>query len=293
MFKKIAIFMGKLILLIAALGMGLVANAWYANRPQVRPQYVALGSSFVAGPSIGQRAAASPIACARSNDNYPHLLARRRHLALVDRSCSGANTRHVLQGGQLLQPAQLDAVNQATELVTVTIGGNDVSYVGNLVALGCDANTRLLVRLLGACRVKPEAQVEQGFAALPSQLRQIASEVHLRAPKARLVFVNYFTVLPESGTCKRLGLGVEAADRMRAVARRLADVTRDAAVATHAELLDLASLSAAHHVCAPDPWLQGMHPEGRFTVPLHPNLEGMQAAAEALDQLLDKSAIAQ
>jgi lysophospholipase L1-like esterase len=208
-------------------------------------------------------------------------------------SCSGANTKHVLQGGQMLQDAQLSAVNEETELVTVTIGGNDVSYMGNLLALGCDSRTRLYARLLGACHVKPDEQVEKSFAALPDQLAQIAQQVHARAPKARLIFVNYFTVLPESGTCERLGLSAEAADKMRTVAKRLADITRDVAAANHAELFDLATLSASHNVCAPDPWLAGMHPAAVLAAPLHPNLEGMKAAAKGIDQFLDKPGAAQ
>ncbi len=292
MLRAIAAILGILVLAVAALVISLAVNAYFAARAQDRAQYVALGSSFTAGPGVTARAPGSPIVCARSKDNYPHLLARKRRLALVDMSCSGAATKQVLQGGQLLQPAQLSAVNAETELVTITIGGNDVFYVGNLFALGCDTGTPLLLRPLGVCRVRPDAQVEESFAELPGHLAQIAAEVHARAPKARLVFVDYFTVLPGSGTCERLGLGVEAADRMRAVARRLADLTRDAALGSHAELLDLASLSAAHNVCAPDPWVVGRHP-GRLIVPLHPNLEGMQAAADALDQLLDRPATAE
>jgi lysophospholipase L1-like esterase len=286
--RIIAAIFGIVFLAVAVLGIGLVANAYFDGRAaHGRARYVALGSSFVAGPGITRRAPGSAIICARSDDNYPHLLARKRHLDLVDMSCSGSATQHVLQGGQLFQPAQLGALNEETELVTITIGGNDVFYVGNLFALGCDTTTSWLLRLIGSCRVRPDEQVDQRFAELPGHLAQIAAEVHARAPKARLVFVNYFTVLPESGTCERLGLGVQAADRMRVVAKRLADATRDAASSGHAELFDLASLSAAHNVCGQDPWLLGRLP-GRFMVPLHPTLEGMKAAADALDQLLDK-----
>ena len=193
----------------------------------------------------------------------------------------------------MLQPAQISAIDADTELVTVTIGGNDVSYLGNLMAMGCDESVGWFKRLLGACRIKEEAQVEKIFALLPNRMAHIAAEVHARAPNARLIFVNYFMVLPEAGTCERLGLNVEAVNRMRIVAKRLANITRDVALRSHAELLDLASLSSPHNVCASDSWLQGMHPEGFLAAPLHPNLKGMEATADALNQLLDKPSTAQ
>lgn len=290
MLKKIAILLAVIAFCIVALGIGFAVNLYHAGRAQTdKPQYVALGSSFAAGPGVTQRVPGSPVVCARSRDNYAHLLARKRQLSLVDMSCSGATTKQVLESGWMLQPAQISAVNEDTELVTVTIGGNDVSYMGNLIALGCDANTGRVVRFLGGCRVKTAAQLEKSFAALPNQLTRIATEVHQRAPKARLIFVNYFTVLPESGTCERLGLSADAANQMRAVAKRLADITREVALNNHADLLDLANLSASHNDCAADPWLRGMHPEGgMLAAPLHPNLEGMQAVADALNQLLNQ-----
>lgn len=274
---------------IAVLGIGFVVHLYHAGRThEQKAQYVALGSSFVAGPGITQREPGSPVVCMRSNDNYPHLLARKRHLSLVDMSCSGATSKNVLEGGPMLQPAQISALNSDTELVTVTVGGNDVSYMGNMIALGCDDSVGFGMRLLGVCREKEAAKIEKIFVLLPNRLGHIAAEVRARAPKARLIFVNYFTVLPEVGTCGRLGLNVEEVAKMRVVAKRLASITREVALKSHAELLDVAYLSAPHHVCANNSWLTGMHTTGFPVVPLHPTLQGMEAVAEALGQLLDK-----
>ena len=62
---------------------------------------------------------------------------------MVDVSCSGATTAHILKrwGGL---PPQIDAVTPAARLVTVTIGGNDVGYVGGLMAASCDADAASL-----------------------------------------------------------------------------------------------------------------------------------------------------
>ena len=67
-------------------------------------RYVALGSSYAAGPGVTHAADARDPRCTRSNDNYAHQIARRLKLELVDVSCSGATTRHVLQGWRELPP---------------------------------------------------------------------------------------------------------------------------------------------------------------------------------------------
>jgi hypothetical protein len=72
-------------------------------------RYVALGSSFAAGPRIATRAQASPRTAWRSTLT-PHLLARRLNLNLVDVTYCGATTAELLEGQQPGQPAQVEAV---------------------------------------------------------------------------------------------------------------------------------------------------------------------------------------
>jgi lysophospholipase L1-like esterase len=242
------------------------------------PQYVAMGSSYAAGPGITPLVPGSPPRCARSTLNYAHVLAGRRGLSLLDVTCSSATTVDVLQGGQFDQPAQLDAVTPETQLITVTIGGNDVFFMTNLIAMSCG--------LPGGCATRPDAQVQARFAALPESLRQIVAGAQRRSPKVRVVFVNYFTVLPDQGTCALLGLTPAQADQVRAVAHRLADITRQVAQESKADLLDVAALSRAHNACSADPWVLGARPQpGVGIPPFHPNREGMQAVGEALAKL--------
>ncbi len=195
------------------------ATAVGAQTASSTHQYVAIGSSFAAGPGIGTTALDSPLPCARSAENYPHVLAGLRHLSLVDVTCSGATTNDVLRGGQFLLPPQLDAITPQTQLVTVTIGGNDVFLMANLIAMSCDMRS-------GGCTVVPDTMVEDRFSSLGNALRQIVAGARTRSPKVRVVFVNYFTVLPEKGTCTRVHLSAAEADHMRGVAARLADITR-------------------------------------------------------------------
>jgi len=247
------------------------------------PQYVAMGSSYAAGPGITPIVDGSPIRCARSTHNYAHVLASARKLSLVDVTCSGATTVDVLKGGQFGLPPQLDAVSAETQLITVTIGGNDVFFMANLIAMSCGPDTPAALRLLGGCVVRPDSLVAARFASLADSLRQIVAGARQRSPKARVVFVNYFTVLPDQGTCARVALTAQQADQMRAVAAHLADITRQVANQSQADLLDVATLSRAHNACSTDPWVLGAHREKGALIPaFHPTEQGMQAVGAAL-----------
>jgi lysophospholipase L1-like esterase len=244
-----------------------------------------MGSSFAAGPGVGRRAEGSPAYCARSQDNYAHILARRHQLQLVDVSCSGATTLDILYRRQYGLPPQIDAIDASTRLVTITIGGNDVSYMANLIAASCAARGGPNAH----CRPTPEAEVERVFTELPARLTTVVDAARGRAPRAAIVLVDYFTIVPEHGTCEALMPASEAQLRHAAtVARRLADITARVAEERHVELVRLSTASTSHDVCARDPWLQGFYPHNDWpdlrTPPYHPNLAGMIGAADAIDR---------
>lgn len=283
--------------ILVVLFAGLVGAIYIdGHRTQPSPaQYVAMGSSFASvvttnsdtpgTPWIVDRVPGSPWLCSRSSDNYAHQLARLQGVALVDVSCGGAETKHILQGGQMFQPPQLDALRPETELVTVTIGGNDVRFIGDLSAFGCALRDGLVWKLVNAitgCKTTPPAEVEDRLRALPARFDRIAAEVHQRSPKARLVLLTYQTVLPPAGTCARLGLTEAQADQMRKVADAFAGVVRDAAARNGAILFDAAGATAGHDVCSSEPWIT----DQRAHVPLHTTLQGMTAIAQGLAQLL-------
>src|ERR1700733_10139344 len=107
-------------------------------------RYVALGSSMAAGPGIGPPAPGAPFGSGRSARNYAHLVAQRLNLDLVDVTFSGATTAHVLAERQRSARPQIEALNGSEELVTITIGGNDVGYVPLLMAASLPAAVRRL-----------------------------------------------------------------------------------------------------------------------------------------------------
>ena len=267
---------------IAAIGFGMLATMLLAtllvlfwqgrHKPDTSGQYVALGSSFAAGVGLGVRASGSPMVCMRSSNGYPHLLAAMTHLSLVDMTCSGSTTDHIIYGGQVFLGPQLEAIGANTRLVTITSGGNDVGYIGNLTLASRRAG------LLGRMFWKtPKPLADRDFANITEHFLKIVHAIRQRAPKAVIVLVSYPKVLPDHGSCVDLGFDQDAADTGRQVAARLYDATRTAAKQSGAIFVDMANASTGHDVCSSDPWVNGAAPANG--VPFHPNHVGAQATA--------------
>lgn len=101
--------------------------------------YVALGDSFSSGegnePFEYGTANDGVNECHRNSEAYPRLLAGNSSLSLGSTAfvaCSGATTQNVLHGGSAdgawHEAPQVDALSEDTDVVTITIGGNDVGF---------------------------------------------------------------------------------------------------------------------------------------------------------------------
>ena len=240
-------------------------------------RYVSMGSSYAAGAGIGPLVPDSPKRCGRTQNNYAHLLAARMGLDLDDVSCGGATTAHILGPWSELPP-QIDAVTPDTRLVTVTIGGNDLNYVRNLMTGTCGRTPGMMPPAGRAC---PPVKwpIASDYQALEQHLRQIAQEVRRRAPQTRLVFVDYVRIVPDAGGCADVPLDAAQMAAARETIRRMADVTKKAAGAEGALLLPVGQLSKGHEACSSDPWGAG-HP-GK-PADWHPTAAGHEAIAKAL-----------
>ena len=268
------------IALIGAVGLFGVL-VWQGHRaPTGNPHYVALGSSFAAGLGLGDRAPDSPLVCMRSVNGYPQQLARMLKLPLLDMSCSGATTTHLLSGGQMFQGPQIDAVTQDTALVTLTTGGNDVSYVGDMTFMAGRNGSSLTGWGLRRFWKGPRTFEQRDFAALESTLLATLRELRLRAPRAKIVVVTYPVILPPQGTCDKLGLSADEVATMRLVGERLADVTRSAAKSAGVIVVDMAALGEGHDACSTEPWVNGARDVAGS--PFHPTLAGAEATAKAI-----------
>jgi lysophospholipase L1-like esterase len=263
------------------------------DRAREGGRYVALGSSFAAGPGI------APVVdrrARRSGRNYAHQVADALSLSLTDVTFSGATTAHVLQGRRKT-PAQLEAVTADTALVTITIGGNDIGYIGGLLGASLAAATahrvgRVSRRAAGWLRGRVSLHVDaRRVEEAQRAMALVGEEVRRRAPDAQVVFVDYLTVV---GDCEltadvptpRLPL---TADDLRLVARTaecLAGAFAAAAEQSGAGLVRASAASVGHGPLSAEPWVTGFEGGFRRDAPMayHPTLAGMTAVARMITE---------
>jgi lysophospholipase L1-like esterase len=252
-------------------------------------RYVALGSSFAAGPGI------SPIVhppAGRSGNNYAHLVAAELGLDLTDVSYSGATTAHLLDTPQDEAPPQLEALTPDAALVTITVGGNDLDYVGTFIR-GSFLNTLAKpASILGrrvANRIRARVSYlkdEASYQAVADSLTTVVKRAKERSPEAKIVLVDYLSLVGP-GTRPRLDvpLNEEQLPSVAMMADGLAAAFAKAAAATGADLVAASAASLDHAIGTADPWTTGftLLPAnlGGF-VPYHPNAAGMRAIADLI-----------
>lgn len=260
-----------------------------SSSPPETLEYVALGDSFTAGPMIPP--AYDAAGCLRSRSNYPSLVAAaREEVELTDVSCSGSGTMH-LAGPQTIGtstiPPQLDALTAGTDLVTVSIGGNDNGVLGALLG-GCESLA--VADPDGAPCVEAEAAggdpMGARLARLNSNLAAGLAAVQERAPEARVVVIGYPQVVPATGTCPALPLA--AGDRTWAyrLNQDLALTVQDVASKAGLEYVDTWTASAGHDICADEPWFNGMTTDEGAALAYHPFAAYEEAVADRLLELL-------
>ncbi|WP_328608424.1 SGNH/GDSL hydrolase family protein [Amycolatopsis sp. NBC_00345] len=254
--------------------------------------YVALGSSFAAGPGIPPVLDRTAL---RSGRNYAHLVAESLGLRLVDVTSSGATTAHLLRERQGRARPQIEAVGAETRLVTVTAGGNDLGYLGGLMAGSLRGLLARPVRVVShraadllAGNGKPVSRAS--FDAVAASLAEVVVRVRDRAPSARVVLVDY---LPVAGPDTRPGPGMpltaRAIEQARETADGLAGAFAEAARASGADLIAASSAGLDHCVGSAEPWVLGFrigNPRSGGPVAYHPTAAGMAAVAAMVTGLL-------
>jgi len=256
-------------------------------------EYVALGSSFAAGPGLKPRAPGSPRRAGRSDLNYAHLVASRLGLRLDDVSFSGATTGE-LNGGPEGRLGQIAAVTPTTKLVTITAGGNDVGYLPALTFASLPWPVSLSPWLRSRVRqyIDPQATAER-FSAMASSLGAVVRSVRDRAPNARILIVDYLTIIPASPTLDHQLSVLESfrygdvAAWARDVSARLSETFSTVAADEACSFLDVALQSRDHHAWSSEPWTRRFHPSLRGGAPFHPNYEGMHSVASMILKSLE------
>jgi len=252
-------------------------------------RYVALGSSFAAGPGI------SPIAhpqAGRSGNNYAHLVARELGLDLVDVSYSGATTAHLLDTRQDDAPPQLEALTPDTALVTITAGGNDLEYVGRFLRgsfLNTIAKPATILGRRVANRIRARVSYltdDAAYQAVTDSLTAVVEQARQRSPEARILLVDYLSLVgPATRPRLDVPLNEEQLPSIALMADGLAAAFAKAAAATGVDLVAASTASRDHAIGSTEPWTTGftmLPPTLGGFVPYHPNAAGMQAVAELI-----------
>ncbi|QFG67891.1 SGNH/GDSL hydrolase family protein [Ornithinimicrobium pratense] len=264
------------LLIVAGCGLALAAaSAFPANGSPQRFVYDALGDSFASGSG----AAAAQDACGRNDLAYPHVLDGRMRIALDDfAACGGATIPSMLA-------TQMAALGTETDLVTVSIGGNDIGWSA--------AVTACLVGTEAQCAQSIQATTQSIEQQLPADLGAAYTQIRVAAPDAHVVVTGYprlfspehgdfvpFPQLPGMISVAEQRLLNDGADLLNAV---IADVAADHGF----QFVDVTSRFTGHGVNAGDAWLTGLdHP-----VPLHPTAEGQHAYGVALRSQINPTSL--
>lgn len=252
---------------------------------------VALGSSFASGPAIPPVVDADAL---RSGRNYPRRLAASLRADLVDRTSGGATTAHVLDepqttvSGKVFEP-QILAVARDADIVTVTVGGNDLDYSGSLLfaAYGrADPDGQIARNLAPAFPNGLHEPSPEAVTTMETNLVRIVEAVADRTEHARILLVDYQTTITE-------GTGGSAwfTDDERALFLRIRTALEEAHVHAAArsgvELVQASQLSRAHGIGSPEPWVSDLTLDpDRSAGTFHPNALGMERVAEELHRVL-------
>ena len=216
----------------------------------------------------------------QSRRNYPHLVAQRCGFGLADVTSSGATVEDILRSSPFGQPAQITAVTSHTDLVTVTVGGNDIGYLPGLMAASLPAWISTLP-VLGERlrRATAPARASDRLSRTAESVTEVFAAIRERAPSARIICVDYLTVLPPA---YRTDLPF-AEREYRSLTRLAGDLGAPlarASAAGNADIVTASEHSAGHHAWSDEPWTSGwIRPRPRGEAAFHPTADGMAAVA--------------
>ncbi len=238
--------------------------------------YVALGDSAAAGPLIPNQDPA--LWCLRSDRDYPRVAAEALGARLTDVTCSGAKTDDFAGRQFGLVAPQFDALEPTTDLVSLTIGANDIGLFQT--ALSC---INLLPEPVGlSCADRYTAggtdQLAAAVDAWAPELGAALDEIKRRSPQAKVLVTGYGTYIRPGGCYPHQPVWGRDGDYLQSVMNRISATAKAEAAKRGAVFVDFAAVTAGHDICAApaDRYLEGLVPT-TVAAPLHPNAAGMAA----------------
>jgi len=277
-------------------------------------EYVALGDSYSAGLGLAPTTKLPVPKCGQSEVNFPHRVAEQLGLNLTDVSCSGATTADITTAAQFdgADP-QLDALSASTDIVTLTIGGNDLGFV--TVAATCAAASADGPLLQQKGQQNCESYFAHAGAENPATvlsdlvvpaLESTYSAIADAAPNARVFVLGYpnlfreAAAIPDSGCFTQLGtepsslpVGTTDLAYLHGVETALDAAIQSSAADAGFTYVPTFAESLGHDVCSgtDEEYVNGAIVAGFGLAPgsLHPNERGAAFLAAAAQDAIEAS----
>ena len=220
--------------------------------------YVALGDSYSSGVGAGSYTAESG-SCDRSTNAYSALWAKA-HLptSYVSVACSGATTTSVIS-------TQLSALSSATNLVSVTAGGNDVGF----------ANIMQTCVLYGTdeCVAAVDAAETKARNNLPGLLNNLYTAISSHAPYAKVVVLDY-PVFYDTSVWYCIGLSSTSRSKIDEGINLVDGITKTAVVNHGFTFGEARPIFVGHQICdGSSSWLHSLNYTD-LSVSYHPTASG-------------------
>jgi lysophospholipase L1-like esterase len=202
--------------------------------------YVALGDSFSSG--VGTNSYTLSSSCRRGVYAYPWLVAQQRpNTSLTFVACSGATTANVMS-------SQIQSVTAATNIVTMTIGGNDIGF-SNLI-VQCT---------LGSCSSALDSTRASLGTVLGPRLDTVYTAIRSRTMTAAVVVVGYPRMFSSAGCFGTLGISLTERTKANQLADALDQLTGARAAAAGLTYRSAIAAFTGHAVCSGSAWLNGLN----------------------------------
>ncbi|MFF6995351.1 SGNH/GDSL hydrolase family protein [Streptomyces sp. NPDC008313] len=244
--------------------------------------YVALGDSFASAPLVPPADTSDPL-CLRSLADYPHIAAQALGAGLTDVSCSAATADDLSTPQHPGTAPQYDALDEDTDVVSITIGANDVGLM--TLALDC---VNLLPKPAGVSCAATHTRggvdtVKAAVDAWAPKFADVLDRIHQRAPHATVFVVGYGDYFRPGGCYPRQPVWDVDADYLQGAINHLSTTLKRTAGDHDATFVDAYRLSVGHDACAApaDRYTEGLVPM-HAAAPLHPNANGSRAVGRAL-----------
>lgn len=253
----------RLGLVLAGLGAGCATERLDSHEHGLAGgNYVAQGDSYASGTGTREYYDSG---CQRSNHAYAKQLAAQEGMNLSHVACSGARIPDV-------HAKQLGALSAATDLVTLSIGGNDAGFSSVI--------TQCAKPWPWTCTSQINNARSFINNTLPGQLNTLYASIAARAPNAQVIVVGYPRLF--NGEECNLGARISPGEQrdLNSVADLLATKISAVAAAHGFDFVDARGPFDAHRICDDVEWLNGLsNPIGES---YHPNRLGHDALTDLI-----------